>query len=37
MRVVRNRRLCHAGYLWALPLNPNHRIPVAFTELALAI
>ena len=20
MRVVRNRRLCHAGYLWALPL-----------------
>jgi transposase len=23
MRVVRNRRLCHAGYLWALPL-PVH-------------
>ena len=20
MRVMRNRRLCHAGYLWALPL-----------------
>jgi hypothetical protein len=20
MRGVRNRRLCHAGYLWALPL-----------------
>ena len=20
MHVVRNRRLCHAGYLWALPL-----------------
>jgi transposase len=30
MRVVRNRRLCHAGYLWALPLlvhSPGARAP----------
>ncbi|MGH3973939.1 MAG: transposase [Pseudonocardiaceae bacterium] len=31
MRVVRNRRLCHADYLWRCPCSPAHPEPAPTT------